>query len=39
RWLAILHEEHGTIDRYLVEEGGMAPESIDELRRLLVQQA
>jgi protein-tyrosine phosphatase len=39
RWLAILHDEHGTIDRYLVEEGGMAPETIDELRRLLVQPA
>jgi protein-tyrosine phosphatase len=35
--LASLHERHGTIERYLVEAGGMAPEVGDELRRLLVQ--
>ncbi|MCU1372813.1 MAG: protein tyrosine/serine phosphatase [Actinomycetia bacterium] len=37
-WLATLRQQHGTIDRYLVEEGGMEPEAIDELRRLLVVQ-
>jgi protein-tyrosine phosphatase len=37
--LATLHERHGTVDRYLVEAGGMEPEALDELRRLLVQPA
>ncbi len=37
--LAMLHEQYGTVERYLVEAGGMAPETPDELRRLLVQPA
>jgi protein-tyrosine phosphatase len=37
--LASLHDRHGTIDRYLVEVGGMEPEALDELRALLVQPA
>jgi protein-tyrosine phosphatase len=37
--LTMLHERFGTVDRYLVEAGGMVPEALDELRRLLVQPA
>jgi protein-tyrosine phosphatase len=37
--LSALHERHGTVERYLVEAGGMEPEALDELRRLLVQPA
>jgi protein-tyrosine phosphatase len=37
--LSALHERHGTGERYLVEAGGMEPEALDELRRLLVQPA
>jgi protein-tyrosine phosphatase len=35
--LAWLHEHHGDAARYLVDAGGMEPEALDELRRLLVQ--
>jgi protein-tyrosine phosphatase len=37
--LASIHERHGTVERYLVEAGGMEPGVGDELRRLLVQPA
>jgi protein-tyrosine phosphatase len=36
--LDTLHAKHGTVERYLVDAGGMEPEAIAELRRLLVQQ-
>jgi protein-tyrosine phosphatase len=37
--LARLHERHGTVERYLVEAGGIDPEVVPELRRLLLQPA
>jgi protein-tyrosine phosphatase len=37
--LAVLHERHGSVERFLIDAGGMAPEVLDELRRLLVQPA
>ena len=37
--LARLHERHGTVERYLAEAGGIDPEVVPELRRLLVQPA
>jgi protein-tyrosine phosphatase len=37
--LELLHDRHDTVERFLVDAGGMAPEVIDELRRLLVLRA
>jgi protein-tyrosine phosphatase len=37
--LAVLHERHGGVDRFLVDAGGLAPEVLDELRTVLVQPA
>jgi protein-tyrosine phosphatase len=37
--LALLQERHGGVERFLVDAGGMAPEVIDELRRVLVEPA
>jgi protein-tyrosine phosphatase len=37
--LSILRDAHGGVEGYLVEAGGMDPEAVAELRRLLVQPA
>ena len=37
--LVVLHERYGGVDRFLVDAGGMSPDVIDELRRLLIQPA
>jgi protein-tyrosine phosphatase len=37
--LDVLHARHGSVERFLVDAGGMAPEVVDELRRILVQPA
>lgn len=37
--LATVDEQHGGVERYLLEQGGMTAETVDELRRLLLQSA
>jgi protein-tyrosine phosphatase len=37
--LARLHEQHGTVEQYLLDAGGIDPDVVPELRRLLVQTA